>query len=125
MTEFDKDIGLDRRRYDRFSISRQVDVVARGKTYAGTLRDISIGGAAVRLRGPVEAESQVTLDIYDFGVFRGDVLRHSADETIAVEFEIDEKQSVDLAAKLVAVYYGVGGAEQRDAAEVEWHSLTP
>ena len=125
MTAIEQEGGRERRQYDRFVIRKQVEVICGGRSYRGTLRDISIGGAAVQVRGRFELGGEITLDIHDFGVYRGDVLRYLGDEMIAVEFDIDEKQSVDLAAKLVAVYYGVGGSEQRDAAEVQWHSLTP
>lgn len=125
MTGTEHEGGRERRRYDRFIIRKQVQVICGGRSYRGTLRDISIGGAAVQLHGRVELDGEITLDINDFGVYRGEVLRYLDDAMIAVEFDIDEKQSVDLAAKLVAVYYGVGGSEQRDAGEVQWHSLTP
>lgn len=117
--------GRERRRYDRFIIRKRVEVIVGGRSYPGSLRDISIGGAAVQLRSAIEPGSEITLDISDFGVYRGDVLRRIDEAMIAVEFDIDEKQSIDLAAKLVAVYYGVGGSDQREAAEFGWHSLTP
>ena len=117
--------GRERRRYDRFVIRKRVEVVCDGRRLTGNLRDISIGGAAVQVRGLKAVHSEIILDINDFGIYRGEILRALEDEMIAVEFEIDEKQSIDLAAKLVAIYYGVGGDVQRDASEVEWHSLTP
>jgi len=40
--------------------------------------------------------------------FDGQVLLSLNEDMVAVEFEVTEQQTVDLAAKLVGIYYGGG-----------------
>jgi hypothetical protein len=45
--------GRERRQHDRFIIRKRVEVSTATKTYDGILRDISVGGAAIQVRGPL------------------------------------------------------------------------
>ena len=45
--------GRERRQHDRFIIRKRVEVSTVTKTYDGILRDISVGGAAIQVRGPL------------------------------------------------------------------------
>lgn len=114
MTEVNESDGRERRQHDRFVVRKRVELSTSTKTYDGILRDISVGGAAIKIRAPLYQAHIVTVDINDLGAYEGQVLRSIDDEHVAIEFETTEAQSVDLAAKLVGVYYGAANEQNPD-----------
>ena len=117
--------GRERRQHDRFIIRKRVEVSTATKTYDGILRDISVGGAEIQVRGPLYEANIITVDINDLGEFDGQVLRSLDEDMVAVEFEVTEQQTIDLAAKLVRIYYGAEAETPKDSNEIEKFNLTP
>ena len=52
------------------------------------------------------------------GEFDGQVLRSLGEDMVAVEFEVTEQQTIDLASKLVGIYYGVEAEKPKDPNEI-------
>jgi hypothetical protein len=117
--------GRERRLHDRFIIRKRVAVSTATKTYDGILRDISVGGAAIQVRAPLYEANVITVDINDLGEFDGQVLRSLDEDLVAIEFEVTEQQTIDLAAKLVGIYYGAEAEKRKDPNEIEKFDLTP
>ena len=70
-----------RRHFERWSIERQANVTASGRSQRCVMRDISPGGARVSFEKPPEkmpSGSFVNLSIADFGVVPSEV-RHLCD----------------------------------------------
>ena len=63
---------------------------------------------AIQVRGPLYEANIITVDINDLG-----------------EFEVTEQQTIDLAAKLVGIYYGAEAEKPKDPNEIEKFNLTP
>ena len=125
MNNAEEQNGRERRLHDRFIIRKRVEVSTATKTYDGILRDISVGGAAIQVRGPLYEANIITVDINDLGEFDGQVLRSLDEDMVAVEFEVTEQQTIDLAAKLVGIYYGAEAETPKDSNEIEKFNLTP
>jgi hypothetical protein len=125
MNGADPDFGSDKRQYDRFVVHKRVEISTSTKTYDGVLRDISVGGAAIKVRAPLYKTHTVSVDINDLGAFDGRILRAIDDDMVAVEFDVSEQQSIELAAKLVGIYYGAGAEGPHETQEVEKVDITP
>ena len=110
--------GRERRLHDRFVIRKRVEVPTATKVYDGVLRDISVGGAAIQVRGPLYEANIITVDINDLGEFDGQALRSLDEDMVLVEFEVTEQQTIDLASKLVGIYYGVEAEKPKDPNEI-------
>ena len=108
MNNADEQYGRERCLHDRFIIRKRVEVSSATKVYDGVLRNISVGGAAIQVRGPLYEANIITVDINDLG-----------------EFEVTEQQTIDLAAKLVGIYYGAEAEKPKDPNEIEKFNLTP
>ncbi len=87
----------ERRLHDRFIIRKRVEVSTATKVYDGVLRDISVGGAAIQVRGPLYEADIITVNINDLG-----------------EFEVAEQQTINLAAKHVRTYCGAEAEKPKD-----------
>ncbi len=109
--------GQERRKHERFIISKPVRLYFADKSVAGTLRDISVGGAAIRIHTPIDLDTKVKVDIGELGTFSGQVVRQIEKEVFGVMFSISAAQAVSLAAKLVIVYHGVAEAESEEKPE--------
>lgn len=125
MAEVGEECGRERRQHDRFIIQKRVAVSTATKTYDGILRDISVGGAAIQVKAPLDEEKTITVNINDLGEFNGQVLRSLDENLVAVEFETTEQQTIDLAAKLVEIYYGAEAKKPKDPNAIEKFDLTP
>lgn len=125
MAELEEASGRERRQHDRFVLRKRVELSTATKTFDGILRDISVGGAAIKIRAPLYQTRIVSLDINDLGEYEGEILRQIDDEHIAVRFDASEAQSVELASKLVGIYYGASGEEKDDPDDIEKFDLTP
>ncbi len=117
--------GRERRQHDRFVLRKRVEPSTATKTYDGILRDISVGGAAIKIRAPLYQTRIVSLDINDLGAYKGEILRQIDDEHVAVQFSPSEEQSLELASKLVGIYYGATEEENDNPSDVEKFDLTP
>ena len=125
MAEVNENAGRERRQHDRFFVHKRIEVLTSTETFNGVLRDISVGGAAIKVRAPLYQADIISIDINDLGEYEGQILRSIEDETFAVEFETNESEAVELAAKLVGIYYGAGGECASDTADVKKSNLTP
>ena len=107
--------GRERRLHDRFIIRKRVEVSTATKVYDGVLRYIFVGGAAIQVRGPLYEANIITVDINDLAAFDGQALRSLDEDMVLVEFEVTEQQTIDLASKLVGIYYGASRLRSIDA----------
>ena len=115
----------ERRLHDRFIIRKRVEVSTATKVYDGVLRDISVGGAAIQVRGPLYEADIITVNINDLGEFDGQALLSLDEDMVLVEFEVTEQQTIDLASKLVGIYYGAEAETSKDSNKIEKFNLTP
>ena len=76
---------------------------------------------AVRMAARIAAVYAVNSRVVD----SGPKLNTIEGETFAVEFETNESEAVELAAKLVGICYGAGGECASDTADVKKSNLTP
>lgn len=125
MTEANQLKGRERREHDRFVIKKRVELSTSTEKFDGVLRDISVGGAAIQVRAPLYEAHIVSIDINDLGAYEGQILRSIDEDLYALEFETTEQQSIDLAAKLVGIYYGAGAEPVSDINDIEKYNLTP
>ena len=125
MAEVNENAGRERRQHDRFFVHKRIEVLTSTETFNGVLRDISVGGAAIKVWAPLYQADIVSIDINDLGEYEGQVLRSIEDETFAVEFETNESEAVELAAELVGICYGAGGQCASDTGDVKKSNLTP
>ena len=87
MAEANENAGRERRQHDRFVVHKRIEVSTSTETFNGVLRDISVGGAAIKVWAPLYQADIFSIDIDVLGEFEGLVLRSIEDETFAVEFE--------------------------------------
>ena len=87
MAEVNETAGRERRQHNRFFVHKRIEVLTSTETFNGVLRDISVGGAAIKVQPPLYQADIVSIDINDLGEYEGQVLRSIEDETFAVEFE--------------------------------------
>ena len=87
MAEANENAGRERRQHDRFVVHKRIEVSTSTETFNGVLRDISVGGAAIKVRAPPYQADIISIDINDLGEYEGQILRSIEDETFAVEFE--------------------------------------
>lgn len=125
MSKAEQSGGRERRQHDRFIIRKRVEVATATETFNGVLRDISVGGAAIQVRAPLYEANIISLDISDLGAYDGQVLRSLDEDLVAVEFETTEQQTIDLAAKLVGIYYGAEAEQPQDPSDIEKFNMTP
>ena len=102
----------ERRLHDRFIIRKRVEVSTATKVYDGVLRDISVGGAAIQVRGPLYEADIITVNI--LGEFDGQALLSLDEDMVLVEFEVAEQQTINLAAKHVRTYCGAEAEKPKD-----------
>ena len=99
----DRDIGRDRRRHQRLSISKPVRARWGAQEHDGATRDISASGAALQLEAQFEDEGLVELDIKDMSHLSGHVAR-LFDDGFAVEFDIDPDEEERLVGEIKQIY---------------------
>tara|TARA_E500000331_G_scaffold286989_1_gene281959 strand:+ start:366 stop:842 length:477 start_codon:yes stop_codon:yes gene_type:complete len=104
----------ERRLHDRFIIRKRVEVSTATKVYDGVLRDISVGGAAIQVRGPLYEADIITVNINDLGEFDGQALLSLDEDMVLGEFEVAEQQTINLAAKHVRTYCGAEAEKPKD-----------
>ncbi|MGF1632166.1 MAG: PilZ domain-containing protein [Kiloniellaceae bacterium] len=82
---------FERRRSLRFVLPRQEDITlfVAGQAYQGKLEDVSIGGAKLRMAGPVPAASELRLAHETAGTIDG-VCQWHAGEVIGISFELSD-----------------------------------
>lgn len=125
MTEAHSDGGRERRRHERFALRAPVVLVVDGREHAGTLRDISAGGAAVSVRTPVTAGTPVTLAMGEFGAFAAFVVRAGEEGFVAVRFAIDADAMARLAKTLMTMFHGAEAPCAAAEPDIPKHPLTP
>ncbi len=101
-----EDNGADRRRHVRYSVSEPCLAVVFNQEYWGTVVDMSVGGAAVRLEVLLDAQpaagTPIQLQIDGIGRLRTRVVR-SRIAGVAVEFNIDPRKEAHLLAAVQQV----------------------
>ena len=110
-------LSRERRLHDRFIIRKCVEVLTATEVYVGVLRDISVGGAAIQVRGPLYEADIITVNI--LGEFDGQALLSLDEDMVLVEFEVAEQQTINLAAKLVGIYCGAEAEKPKDPNEID------
>jgi len=111
--------GRERCLHDRFVIRKRVEVPTATKVYDGVLRDISVGGAAIQVRGPLYEADIITVNLNDLGEFDGQALLSLDEDMVLVEFEVAEQQTINLAAKPVGIYCGAEAEKPKDPNEID------
>jgi hypothetical protein len=94
--------GIEKRRHPRVRVERSVRATAEGREHSGSVTDISVGGAALRVDAEIGEEAEIELDIEDLGDLSGHV-RRLLDDGFAVEFELDEDEEERLVAELIGI----------------------
>ena len=93
----------ERRRHKRYASTKAVRARAEGGKGEGSLKDISISGAAVATELTVDQRDAVELDIDDLDPLFGHVAR-TFDDGFAVEFELDGDDEQRLLSELSALH---------------------
>lgn len=96
--------GRERRKHPRYEIRKSIRIHADGRVLEGTLRDISVGGAAVELRAEIPDGSEARMDIEELGDYPGRVVRRIGKDVVAFEFSINEAVAVRLAARIALAF---------------------
>ena len=71
MAEVNENAGRERRQHDRFVVHKRIEVSTFIETFNGVLRDISVGGAAIKVWPPLYQADIVSIDINVLGEFEG------------------------------------------------------
>ena len=93
----------NRRQYERIPITRSVEVTTpRGTQYVETI-DISMGGAAIVSRGPLEIGlgEPVELRVDNFEKVPGRVVRAGSKSDFAIAFDLDETEARQIVNDLI------------------------
>lgn len=93
----------EKRRHRRVNVSKSVQAKTESQQYKGSVKDISVSGAALSVEAEVEEDSQVELDIEDLSPLSGIVAR-SYDDGFAVEFDLDEDDEDRLLSELTELH---------------------
>ncbi len=100
------DRDADKRRHARRAISRPARAVAGARELTGSVKDLSAGGAALRLDSPAESlDEDALIDLYieDMEPLPGHLARIFEDG-IAVEFDLDEAEEDRLRAEVMEMH---------------------
>ncbi len=103
-TNMDRD--ADKRRHARRAISRPARAVAGARELTGSVKDLSAGGAALRLDSPAEnLDEDALIDLYveDMEPLPGHLAR-TLEDGIAVEFDLDEAEEDRLLAEVMEMH---------------------
>jgi|GEM_PF-2221351 len=93
--------GKERRRHQRFPITKGLNAKTGRGHYPGRLKDISAGGAGVLLVESLEAGEDVTLEIDDLGTYAGHVAGPTRYDLIPIAFDNDEEEQDELIAEIM------------------------
>ena len=90
----------NRRQHERIPVTRSVEMTTLEGTQDGEITNISVGGAAIVSRKPLEIElgDSVELRIENFEKIPGRVVRACSKSNFAIAFDINEteaRQTVD------------------------------
>ena len=80
------DGNTERRRHKRFLTARKSRMIVDGEWRDCTIRDVSVGGAAIKVDIPPPSGSRIVLYIEEVGTMACLVLRHD-NEGVGVQFE--------------------------------------
>lgn len=83
----------ERRRHKRYKVNKPVKIRGGANERDGRLTDISSSGAAVNAEEPetlYEDDQELELELEDFGVLPGSVVR-TLDDGFAMSFDLDEE----------------------------------
>jgi len=69
MAETNENAGRERRQNDRFFVHKRIEVLTSTETFNDVLQDISVGGAAIKVRAPLYQADYFYIDINDLGEF--------------------------------------------------------
>ena len=85
----------NRRKFERIPMTKPVEMSMVDGMQKGEIRDISVGGAAIISRGPLQIGlgEPVELRVENFEKVSGHVVRASGDNGFAIVFDIDEKEA--------------------------------
>ncbi len=97
------DRNADKRRHARHAISKPARAVAGSRELAGSVTNMSAGGAALQLDSPAEdVDEDALIDLYidDMEPLPGHLAR-TFEDGIAVEFDLDEAEEDRLLAEVM------------------------
>ncbi|NKB56570.1 MAG: hypothetical protein GKS00_09555 [Alphaproteobacteria bacterium] len=83
----------ERRRHKRYKVNKPVKIRGGTSEQDGRLTDISSSGAAINAdeaESPYEDDQELELELEDFGVLSGSVVR-TLDDGFAMSFDLDEE----------------------------------
>ena len=103
MTDFDDEDPRNHRRHPRLPIARSVRAVQGGAEHEGSLTDISLSGAAVKMDADIDDERLVALHIADMSIVHGQVAR-SFDDGFAIEFADDDVDEDPFLADIMRIH---------------------
>lgn len=88
--------GDDKRRHERFAVSRPVETSSAAGTQSGALVDISAGGAAIVAGGAlaIAVGEPVQLRVENFEKLPGHVVRANGGAGFAIAFDDDAASAV-------------------------------
>jgi hypothetical protein len=102
--------GAEKRRHPRYTISKPARLIVNGRYLHGRLKDVSLGGAALKLRAKLSIGDEVEVDIGDIGTYRAVVVRLEEEEgIIATRFLLDAATEARLSDEITKVFHGVPG----------------
>jgi len=96
--------GRERRKHRRFALRKQVTIFLGETVYEGTLRDISVGGAAIECRAALDGAASYMIEIEDIGAYPANIVRRIDADSIAIRFTITEALAVRMAARIATAY---------------------
>ena len=101
MARHDRGGGKERRRHQRFPITKGLNAKTDRGRYPGRLKDISAGGAGVYLVEGLDVGEDVTLEIDDLGSYDGHVVGATRYDLIPIAFDNDEEEQDELIAEIM------------------------
>lgn len=100
----------ERRRHKRFKVNKPVKIRGGANERTGLLTDISSSGAAISAQEPegqFEDDQELELELEDFGVLPGSVVR-TLDDGFAMAFDLDEEGEEMLITEITGFQSGTG-----------------
>lgn len=102
--------GRERRKHPRYELRKPVRIYVGDTSYLGNLKDVSVGGAAIACRAPLETEMEFSVEIEELGTYSAFLVRRIDDEVVAIKFAINAALAVRLAARIAVELHKQQGA---------------
>lgn len=103
-------VEQERRRHKRYKVNKPVKIRGGANEGNGLLTDISSSGAAINSQEPeslYEDDQELELELEDFGVLPGSVVR-TLDDGFAMAFDLDEEGEEMLITEITGFQSGSG-----------------